>query len=115
MRKIRGGAAAISVLVTFAFVASAQAATTFTTSNVTTPADGALLVQNRDTSPSQTFTVSGTTNWTSGDSSNLFDIDCYSNGVVHQEYDGHFGRRDRAELGRELLGHKRAAVCVRRR
>jgi hypothetical protein len=86
VRKIRGGAAAISLLLTFAFVASAQAA--ISSSNVTTPADGSLLVQNRDTNPSQTFTVSGTISGSTGD---RFDIDCYSNGFVHQEYDGPSG------------------------
>ena len=83
MRKIRGGAAAISVLVTFAFVASAQA--TITTSNVTTPADGAMLVQNRDANPTQTFTVSGTTNGISGD---RFDIDCYNGNTATARYEG---------------------------
>ena len=43
-RKIRVGTAAISLLLSFAFVASAQA--TITSSNVTTPADGSLLLQN---------------------------------------------------------------------
>ena len=88
MTKIRGGAAAISLSLTFAFVASAQAVPTFTTSNVSTPADGSMLVQNRDTNPGQTFTVSGTTNGSSGEP---FDIDCYANGTYSRGYDGPSG------------------------
>jgi hypothetical protein len=85
MRKIRAGAATISLLLTFAFVASAQA--TITTSNVTAPADGTLLFQNVDTNPSQTFTVSGTTD---GSTSDLFDIDCFS-GTSYRSWGGPSG------------------------
>jgi hypothetical protein len=76
-------AAAISFTLTLAFVAGAQAA--ITTSNITTPADGALLVQNQDTDPNQTFTVSGTTNGSPGD---RFDIDCYSGDSEFYSYQG---------------------------
>ncbi|MDE3070084.1 MAG: hypothetical protein KGJ43_05090 [Acidobacteriota bacterium] len=43
-------------------------------SNVTSPADGALLVQNQLTEPAKTFTVAGTSNGTTGDA---VDILCY--------------------------------------
>ena len=78
----------MSLLLTFAFVASAQAVPSFTASNVTAPVDGSLLVQNRNTNPTQTFTVSGTTN---GSSAELFDIDCYANGTYSRGYDGPSG------------------------
>ena len=83
MRKIRIATAAIALLLTFVFAASAEAA--ITSSNVTTPADGALLMQNLDTSPNQTFTVSGTTNGTTGD---LFDIDCFQGNTLDTSYRG---------------------------
>ena len=73
----------MSLLLTFAFVASAQAA--ITSSNVTAPADGSLLVQNLDANPDQTFTVSGTTSGTTGD---LFDIDCYTGTGTGEIYAG---------------------------
>ena len=86
MRKIRGGAAAISLLLTFAFVASAQA--TITSSNVTTPADGSVLLLNQVTNPTETFTVSGTTDGTTGD---VVDVDCYYNGREQIGYAGSTG------------------------
>src|SRR5689334_23005223 len=76
-------AAAISSTLTLVFVAGAQAA--IATSNITTPADGALLVQNQDTNPTQTFTVSGTTDGSPGD---RFDIDCYSGDSEFYSYQG---------------------------
>jgi len=89
MRKIRVGAAAISLLVSLAFVASAQAVTTnFTSSNVTAPADPSFLFQNLDTNPNATITVSGTTNWTNTDTSKLFDIGCYSGTTDYHDYAG---------------------------
>jgi hypothetical protein len=88
MRKIRAGAAAISLLLTLAFVASAQAVPNFTTSNVTAPADGSLLVQNFNTNPDQTFAVSGTTDGTTGD---LFDIACYNGDTEFGSYAGPSG------------------------
>jgi hypothetical protein len=89
MKKIRGGTAALALLLTFVFAASAQAVTTnFTTSNVTSPADGSLLFQNLDTNPNATITVSGTTNWTKSDTSNLFDIGCYSGTNDYHDYEG---------------------------
>lgn len=83
MRKIRGGAAAISLLMTLTFVAGAQAA--ITTSNITAPSDGTLLLLNQVTNPTQTFTVSGTTNGTTGD---RYDIDCYSGNTEYHRYQG---------------------------
>jgi hypothetical protein len=83
MRKIRVATAAIALLLTFVFAASAEAA--ITSSNVTTPADGSLLMQNLANSPNQTFTVSGTTNGTTGD---LFDIDCFQGNTLDTSYRG---------------------------
>ena len=79
MRNIIGWMAAATLLSTSVFAASAQAAPTdFTSSNVTSPADGSLLFQNWYSNPNATITVAGTTNWTAGDTSNLFDIACYN-------------------------------------
>lgn len=75
------GLTAAVMLIVGASVAEAQ----ITTSNITSPADGALLLQNADTSPSQTFTVSGTTDGTPGD---LIDIDCYNGGSEVAGYAG---------------------------
>jgi hypothetical protein len=61
-------------------VPGAQAAVT--TSSITTPADGTLLFQNADTNPTQTFTVSGTSNGTTGD---FLNIDCYQGGAYAGE------------------------------
>ena len=100
MRKIRIGAATISLLLTFAFVASAQAA--ITTSNVTTPADGSSLLLNQQTNPTQTFTVSGTTDGTTGD---LVDVDCYYNGTDRIQLRGASRHRHPGRpRGRDLLG-----------
>ncbi len=52
---------------------SASAWATVTTSKITTPADGTLLLNNEVTSPNPTFTVSGTSDGTMGDS---VDIGC---------------------------------------
>jgi len=79
MRNIIGWMTAATLLLTCVFTASAQAApTSFTSSNVTSPGDGSLLFQNWDADPNATITVAGTTNWTAGDASNLFDIACYN-------------------------------------
>jgi hypothetical protein len=81
--------AATLVLVTCVFTASAQAApTNFTSSSVTSPADGTLLFQNVDADPNATITVAGTTNWTAGDASNLFDIGCYNGSTAQTIYAG---------------------------
>jgi hypothetical protein len=88
MRKIRVGAATATVLATFALVAGAQAAVT--SSSITTPADGTLLLSNQVSDPSETgtVTVSGTTSGTSGDN---IDIDCYANGSPGPAYAGTSG------------------------
>ena len=78
------GLTAAVMLIVGVSVAEAQ----ITTSNITSPADGALLFQNADTNPSQTFTVSGTTDGTPGD---LIDIDCYNGGSEVTGYAGPSG------------------------
>lgn len=83
MKVIRGGAAAVTLLSTFAFAASAQGAVT--SSSITAPVDGSLLFNNLDTSPTATVTVSGMTNGTTGDS---VDIDCYNGGSAFPRYAG---------------------------
>jgi glucodextranase-like protein len=75
------GLTAAVMLIVGVSVAEAQ----ITTSNITSPADGALLLQNADTNPNQTFTVSGTTDGTPGD---LIDIDCYNGGSEVTGYAG---------------------------
>jgi hypothetical protein len=67
-----GAALMCGVAAVLAWVPGAQAA--ITESNVVTPADGSLLVQNRISEPAKTFTVTGTSNGTTGDK---VDIDCY--------------------------------------
>lgn len=61
---------------------------TVTTSKVTSPADETLLLWNEVTDPSQTFTVSGTTNGETGDA---VDIDCYDSGDDLVTYAGASG------------------------
>jgi len=73
-------------LLTLAFVASAQA--TITSSDVTAPADGSVLLLNKQTNPTETFTVSGTTDGTTGD---VVDVDCYYNGQGKLAYAGSGG------------------------
>ena len=89
MRNISAWMAAATLLLMCVVAASAQAApTSFTSSNVTSPADGTLLFQNIDANPNATITVAGTTNWTASDTSNLFDIDCYNGSTVYTVYAG---------------------------
>ena len=92
MRNIGAWMAAATLLLMCVVAASAQAApTSFTSSNVTSPADGTLLFQNIDANPNATITVAGTTNWTASDTSNLFDIDCYLGSTVYTVYAGGAG------------------------
>ncbi len=84
MNRLKGGVAAVSLAAMLVYATAAQAA--ITTSNITTPADGSLMVQNLATNPSgQTFTVSGTTNGNAGD---LFDIACYAGNTRWEAYAG---------------------------
>jgi hypothetical protein len=79
MRKSSAWVTAATLLLMCVFAASAQATpTTFTSSNVTSPADGSLLFQDWDANPGATITVAGTTNWAATGGSNLFDIACYN-------------------------------------
>ncbi len=89
MRNIRAWVTAATLLLTCVFAASAQATpTNFTSSNVTSPADGTLMFQNYDTDTTSTITVAGTTNWTASDTSNMFDIGCYNGSVPLLMYQG---------------------------
>ncbi len=68
MRNIRALVTAATLLLTCVFAASAQATSTnFTSSNVTSPADGTLLFQDWYANPNATITVAGTTNWTASE------------------------------------------------
>lgn len=72
LRPRRAGTLAVLVLGATLVVGASSAQAAVTQSSITTPADGSLLFQNRDSNPNQTFTVSGTT-----DASGPIDIACY--------------------------------------
>jgi hypothetical protein len=72
MLRARCGAIAVSLVLTLVFAAGAHAA--ITSSNITAPADGALLFQNDETNAAETYTVTGTITGNAGD---LFDIACF--------------------------------------
>lgn len=74
-RRMAGVALLVGLLAALLATSSAEAA--ITTSSVTAPADGSLLFLNHDSNPTQAFTVSGTTDGTTGD---LVDIRCYNAG-----------------------------------
>jgi hypothetical protein len=59
-------------------LAAASAQATVTQATVNSPADGTHLLQNLTTDPNETFSVSGTTNGTTGDE---VDVRCYNGGT----------------------------------
>ena len=93
----RRGGIAVFLTIGVAFLAGAGAAqAAITTSNITAPADGTVLLDDLTSSSAQTFTVSGTSNGTAGDA---VDIACYEGGAKLSAYQGGAGNGVAVQAG----------------